>query len=114
MFLQETKQARRELREKFLQLLEAHDLDVIVYPAATQRPEPLDAGRSRYGFVSGTTEESALTGLPHLTVQAGWVGGAYPVGMNMLGRLYDEHTLLKLAHAFEEATRHRRAPTVAP
>ncbi len=109
-----TMQARRELREKFLELLEAHDLDAIVYPAATQRPEPLDAGRSRYGFVSGTTEESALTGLPHLTVQAGWAGGVYPVGMNMLGRMYDERTLLSLAYAFEEATQHRRAPAVAP
>ncbi len=115
--LQETEatiQARRDLRERFLRLLEVHDLDAIVYPAATQRPEPLDAGRSRYGFVSGTTEESALTGLPHLTVQAGWVGGAYPVGMNILGRMYDERRLLGLAHAFEQATRHRRAPALAP
>ncbi len=109
-----TMQARRNLREEFLKLLDAHDLDAIIYPAATQRPEPLDAGRSRYGFVSGTTEESALTGLPHVTVQAGWLGGVYPVGMNMLGRMYDEHTLLSLAHAFEEATRYRGAPTVSP
>jgi amidase len=32
------------------------------------------------------------------------------VGMSFVGRAWSEPTLLKLAYAYEQATKHRRAP----
>ena len=59
----------------------------------------------------GTCEESAATGLPQVTVPAGFIGGRYPVGISFLGRMWDDKRLLELAAAYERATHHRRPPT---
>ena len=40
--------------------------------------------------------------------------GACPSGMSFFGRAWSEPTLIKLAYAYEQATRHRRPPTFAP
>ena len=45
-----------------------------------------------------------------VTVPAGFIGGRHPVGISFLGRMWDDRRLLELAHAYEQATRHRRPP----
>ena len=47
---------------------------------------PTKAALERYGTEPGTCEESAATGLPQVTVPAGFMGGRYPVGVSFLGR----------------------------
>ena len=37
-----------------------------------------------------TAHESAATGLPQVTVPAGFIGGRYPVGVSLLGRMWDD------------------------
>jgi amidase len=37
-----------------------------------------------------------------------------PVGITFLGRAWSEATLIRLAYAYEQATKHRRAPGFAP
>ncbi len=53
---------------------------------------------------------AAVAGYPHLTVPAGFVR-ALPTGLSFVGRPFSEWTLLGYGHAFEQATKHRRAPT---
>jgi amidase len=53
-----------------------------------------------------------VAGYPSITVPAGFVFGL-PVGISFFGRAYSEPTLLKLAYAFEQATRVRKPPTFA-
>jgi len=36
-----------------------------------------------------------------------------PIGISFMGRAWSEGTLIRLASAFEQATRHRRPPDVA-
>jgi len=50
-----------------------------------------------------------VAGYPHLTVPAGFVRGL-PIGLSFVGRPFSEWRLLAFGHAFEQATRHRRAP----
>jgi amidase len=57
----------------------------------------------------GSSSPAAVAGYPHITVPAGLVFGL-PVGISFFGRAWSEPTLLKLAYAFEQATRHRRPP----
>ena len=52
---------------------------------------------------------AARAGYPNITVPGGLVMGL-PVGISFFGRAWSEPVLLKLAFAFEQATRARRAP----
>ena len=51
-----------------------------------------------------------MTGLPQVTVPAGFIGGRYPVGVSFLGRLWADGRMLSLALGYEQATHHRRPP----
>ena len=103
--------ARETFRQVFVDLMERQNLDAILYPANHARPHTHEGGLERYGSEPGTCEESAATGLPQVTVPAGFIGGRYPMGISLLGRMWDDKRLLELAAAYERATRHRRPPT---
>jgi amidase len=57
----------------------------------------------------------AKAGYPSVIVPAGYTTEGVPIGLTFLGRAWSEPTLLRVAHAFESATRLRRPPpSVAP
>jgi amidase len=60
-------------------------------------------------FKGGYSSASAVAGYPHITVPAGYVFGL-PVGISFFGGAWSEPTLIRLAYAFEQATRARRPP----
>jgi amidase len=101
---------REAFRQIFVDLMDQQHLDAILYPANQARPHTHEGGLERYGSEPGTCQESAATGLPQVTVPAGFVGGRYPVGISLLGRMWDDRHLLELAAAYERATHHRRPP----
>jgi len=57
----------------------------------------------------GSSTPAAVAGYPNINVPAGYVFGL-PVGISFFGAANSEALLIKLAYAFEQATRHRRAP----
>ena len=103
--------SRETFRQIFVDLMDQQQLDAILYPANQARPHTHEGGLERYGSEPGTCEESAATGLPQVTVPAGFIGGRYPAGISLLGRMWDDQRLLELAAAYERATHHRRPPT---
>jgi len=60
-------------------------------------------------FTGGYSSASAVAGYPHITVPAGYVFGL-PVGISFFGGVYSEPRLIKIAYAFEQATKVRRPP----
>jgi len=54
------------------------------------------------------------TGMPAMTVPAGFTPEGRPVGLEFLAKPYDEPTMLRLGYAFEQATKHRRSPESTP
>jgi amidase len=102
---------RETFRQLFVDLMDQHKLDAMLYPANHARPHTHEGGLERYGSEPGTCEESAATGLPQVTVPAGFIGGRYPAGVSFLGRMWDDKRLLEIAAAYERATHHRRPPT---
>jgi amidase len=103
---------RQDFRAQFVNLMERQRLDGLLYPANQARPATHEGGLERYGEEPGTCEESAMTGLPQVTVPAGFLGGRYPFGVSFLGRLWADRRMLALAYAYEQATHHRRPPRV--
>ncbi|MFU8816235.1 MAG: amidase family protein, partial [Pseudomonadales bacterium] len=56
----------------------------------------------------------SVTGLPALSVPAGFTSTGLPVGLQMVAGPHDDLGLLQLAHEFEQATLHgRRRPELA-
>jgi len=101
---------RESFRDLFIDLMERDRLDALLYPANLARPHTHEGGLERYGGEPSTCEESALTGLPQVTVPGGFIGGRYPFGVSFLGRPWTDARMLALAYAYEQATHHRRPP----
>jgi len=52
---------------------------------------------------------AAVAGYPNITVPAGFFK-ELPIGISFFGRAFSESTLIKIAYAFEQATKARRVP----
>jgi len=64
-------------------------------------------------FSGGSSAPAAVAGYPAITVPAGFIFGL-PVGITFMGTAWSEPALIKIAYAFEQATRHRKAPEYKP
>jgi amidase len=107
--------SREEFRGVFVTLMDRQRLDALLYPANLARPHTHEGGLERFGGEPSTCVESAATGLPQVTVPAGFIGGRYPFGVSFLGRMWTDARMLALGYAYEQATHHRRPPpTVTP
>ncbi|HVT84920.1 MAG TPA: amidase [Chitinophagaceae bacterium] len=60
-------------------------------------------------FTGGYSTPSAVAGYPHITVPAGMIFGL-PIGISFFGKAWSEPVLIKIAYAFEQATKHRQPP----
>jgi amidase len=88
-----------------------HKLDALVMP--TLNPAWTTDLVNGDHFLGGSSTPAAVAGYPSVTVPAGFARGL-PVGMSFVGRAWSEPTLLKLAYAYEQATKHRQAPKYLP
>jgi len=60
------------------------------------------------------TIPASMTGLPAVSVPCGFNAAGLPIGLQLIGRALDESTLLRAAHAYEQATPWRqRRPDLA-
>ena len=84
-----------------------HKLDALVAPTAGPA-SLIDLVNGDYGS-GGSSSFAAVAGYPHITVPAGFVFGL-PVGLSFFGRAFSEPKLIRLAYAFEQATKHRKPP----
>lgn len=76
----------------------------------TGPPACIDLVNGEYGTGPGYAGPAAMAGYPHLTVPMGYVHGL-PIGLSFVSGPYQEAELLALGYAYEQATKHRKAPT---
>src|SRR6185369_15933281 len=88
-------------------VLKQHRLAALVAPTGGP-PWPTDWINGDH-FTGGYSSASAVAGYPHITVPAGYVFGL-PVGISFFGEAFSEPRLIKIAYAFEQATKARRTP----
>jgi amidase len=84
-----------------------HRLDAIILPsnAPAWTTDLLNGDH----FTGGNSSFAAVAGYPSITVPMGLVG-ELPVGLSFVARAWEEGKLIKLAYAFEQATKLRRGP----
>lgn len=99
-------------REAVLKAMEEHDLDAFVYPTWSNPPRKIGDLKSPAGDNSQLIPPH--TGLPGLTVPMGFTYQNLPAGLQIVGKLFGEPDLIKIAYAYEQATKHRRSPEKFP
>ena len=89
-------------------VMKQHNLDALVAPSGGPAwlTDFIKGDNSGGGF----TSPAAVAGYPHITVPAGAVYGL-PIGLSFVGGAWSEPILIKLAYAYEQASKQRRAPT---
>ena len=90
-----------------------HKLDALFAPTGGV-PWLIDLvnGDSSVANAEAPSTITSVAGYPHITVPAGYFRGL-PVGVSFFGRAWSEPTLITLAYAYEQATKHRKPPAFA-
>lgn len=101
-----------EVREEYLQMvdsvMEEHDLDGFVYPQMSNRIPKLGEG----DIGATTVPEINISGLPLITVPAGYYENGSPFGLAFFGEMWGEAELIAMAYDYEQATQHRELPVL--
>jgi amidase len=110
-YLNAALKARRLAREGIDKPLRDHRLDAIVAP--TGSPAWLTDPVNGDAFLGSSSAPAAVAGYPAITVPMGQAEDL-PVGLTFVGTAWSEGKLLQAAHAYEQATRHRKPPVLRP
>ncbi|MFQ5616645.1 MAG: amidase [Anaerolineales bacterium] len=110
----QAQRVRTRVISNFRKVLE--QVDVIVTPttaitAPPMTPRALAGDESDLSVVTETMRfivPGNFTGLPAISFPAGYDKRGLPIGMHVMGRPWEEHVLLRLAHAAEGAVKRRR------
>lgn len=100
---------RAKTRDVVVGLLDAIRLDAIAYP--TVRRKPALIGQTQPG---ANCQLSAVTGLPALSMPAGFTADSLPIGIELIGRPLADPRLLAFAYDYEQAAHPRRPPRTTP
>ena len=100
---------RQTIKADILAAMKASDIDALIYPSWQYPAARLDRAEEDYKGDNSQTL-APPTGLPAITVPMGYANGDLPAGLQILGTPYSESKLYQYAYAYEQATKHRRAP----
>jgi Asp-tRNA(Asn)/Glu-tRNA(Gln) amidotransferase A subunit family amidase len=112
--------ARALIRRQVLDALREHD--ALLAPMAHTAAPPIAAGRApitsradvgpRFFTRRCYGSPASLAGVPALSVPCGFSRAGLPIGLQVIGRPFDEATILRVAHAYELASdwQRRRPP----
>jgi Asp-tRNA(Asn)/Glu-tRNA(Gln) amidotransferase A subunit family amidase len=101
---------RQTIRTLIVELMDRYQVDALVHPFKSLPAPPL--GTSDRGLRDNPI--SAITGLPAIVVPAGVTADGLPISIELLGRPFSEPVLIRLAHAYEQASRKRVVPRLTP
>ncbi|MDY7395382.1 amidase [Aureibaculum sp. 2210JD6-5] len=88
-------------------VMDEHNLDAIISPTGGPAWKTDHINGDSFGL--GSSSPAARAGYPNITVPMGFVD-TLPVGISFFGRAWSEPTLIEIAYAYEQGTKHRKAP----
>ena len=95
--------------------------DVLIAPTTAITATPIDQEVVRVGnkelvvaaSLSRLTRPANMTGLPAISIPCGFSSAGLPIGLQIIGRPFDEAMVLQVADAYQRATEwHRRRPAL--
>jgi len=113
------------IRERMMQLMQQWQLDALIYPFETKPAKTIEEAAPNKGETAvtdpfnnrvpgGGNRLSTVSGLPTIVVPVGFNKDGVSVSLEILGKLYDEATVIKLAYAYEQANHNRKLPKTTP
>ncbi len=95
-------------RNAVREAMDRHQLGALIYPSWNNPP-------ARVGDFEGYLGDNSQliaphTGQPAFTVPMGYTEGNLPAGLQFLGRMFGEPTLIGFTYAYEQGTKHRKPP----
>ncbi|HDH04912.1 MAG TPA: Asp-tRNA(Asn)/Glu-tRNA(Gln) amidotransferase subunit GatA [Nitrospirae bacterium] len=113
-YYKKAQQVRTLIKEDFEKALE--NVDVIVTPTtptpAFRIGEKTDDPLQMY-LTDIFTLSVNLAGVPGISIPCGFTARNLPVGLQIIGKHFDEESILKIAYAYEQATDwHKRKPNI--
>ncbi len=103
---------RIEYRNAIEQAMDRLNVGAIIYP--TWNHPPARKGKPEEYKGDNSQIIAPHTGQPAFTIPMGYTQGNLPSGIQFLGRMYDEPTLIKYCYAYEQGTMHRKPPALYP
>jgi Asp-tRNA(Asn)/Glu-tRNA(Gln) amidotransferase A subunit family amidase len=100
---------RQMIREAVLAVMAEQSLDVLAYPSIRRIAAPLREPQD-----GSNCQLSAKSGMPAISMPAGFTDDGLPVGLELLGKPWSEEMLLAMAYAFEQGAGHRQPPGLLP
>jgi Asp-tRNA(Asn)/Glu-tRNA(Gln) amidotransferase A subunit family amidase len=103
-----------------LKVMADNHLDAVAYPVADHESpiipdDILTNPDATSGILTGANRYLApAIGFPALAVPAGFTSTKLPVGIDLLGRPFSEEMLFQIGYAYEQGTKHRKAPSTTP
>lgn len=92
-------------------LLKEHNVDALMAPTGSPAwKTDMIVGDH---FLGGSSSLAAIAGYPSITVPMGFVE-ELPVGVSFFSTAWTEALLLEIAYAYEQSTKHRKAPKFIP
>ena len=88
------------------------EVDVLMTPTTLKPATPFTLAQDpEFGFPKSNMPPFNLTGLPTLALPCGFSSSGLPLSLQVSGRAFDEGTVLRVGHAYEQATTwHTRRP----
>jgi len=111
---------RQAIRDLIESLLARYDLDAFVIQYGST--PPLAKNVSGAAAPAGGRDSRELrgggivssTGLPGIVMPAGYTKDNLPVGIEFIGKSFDDLRLLQVAYGYEQSTKKRRSPQITP
>jgi len=104
--------SRKSIRELIDSLIVRHDLDAMVLLYRSTPPK--NGEPSSPGPASSLNNLTSTTGLPGVILPGGYTSQNLPVGIQLIGKSFDDLKLLQVAYGVEQATRRRKPPESTP
>lgn len=110
--VEQARGARSRIRDMFAAVYRRYDIDALITPTTPILPLSLSEMHPKRDLpvYSRFLVPFNLTGQPALSVPCGFSSDGLPVGMQLVGRPFDESTILRLGVEYESRTDWRRHP----
>ena len=102
-------QGKEMVRVAMLRLMADQKLDALIYPTYDLAPAQVPVSTP-----GSNRRLASMVNFPAIALPGGFFKDGLPIGIEMIGRPFEEGRLLRAAYGYEQATRHRHPPATTP